>query len=88
MDVVNDQFLSYQTMREENIPDSLKGNPDGGLCIVDKLCGYFKDLKKPGTNICEFRIFYKNITLTRSSLSLDGTLSSLVTVKTHIEEPL
>ena len=99
-------FLSYQTMREEDIPDSLKGDPDGGPCNVDKLWGY---LKKPGTNICEFDLLFKvanviltiphsnageerifslinkNKTLTRSSLSLDGTLSS---VKTHIEEPL
>lgn len=112
MDSVNDQFLSYQTMREEDIPDSLKDDPDGGPCNIDKLWGYLKDLKKPGTNICEFDLLFKvaNVVLTiphsnageerifslinknktssRSSLSLDGTLSSLITVKTHIEEPL
>ena len=53
-------------MREKDIPDSLKGNPGGGPCIVDKLWGYSKDLKKPGTNICEFDLLFKvaNVILT------------------------
>jgi len=42
----------------------------------------------PHSNAGEERIFSlinKNITLSRSSLKLDGTLSLLITVKTHIE---
>jgi hypothetical protein len=112
MDLVNDQFLNYQIMREEDIPDSLKDDLDGGPCKVDKLWGYLKDIKKPGTNSFEFDLLFKvaNVVLTiphsnageervfslinknktssRSSLGLDGTLSSLITVKTHIEEPM
>ena len=112
MDLVNEQFLSYQIMSEEDIPHSLKDDPDGGACNVDKLWGYLKNLKRPGTNSFEFDLLFKvaNVILTiphsnageerifslinknetpsRSSLSLDGTLSSLITVKTHIEEPL
>ena len=45
----------------------------------------------PHSNAGEERIFSlinKNKTTSRSSLSLDGTLSSLITVKTHIERPL
>ena len=44
MDSVNDQFLSYQTMREEDVPVSLKDDLDGGVCNVDKLWGYLKDV--------------------------------------------
>ena len=45
----------------------------------------------PHSNAGEERIFSlinKNKTPRRSSLKLDGTLSSLITVKTHIEDPL
>ena len=45
----------------------------------------------PHSNAGEERIFSlinKNKTPTRSSLKLDGTLSSLVAVKTHIDNPL
>ena len=45
----------------------------------------------PHSNAGEERIFSlinKNKTPSRSSLNLDGTLSSLITVKTHIEKPL
>ena len=35
-----------------------------------------------------FSLINKNKTPSRSSLNLDGTLSSLITVKTHIERPL
>ena len=35
-----------------------------------------------------FSLINKNKTPSRSSLKLDGTLSSLITVKTHIENPL
>ena len=35
-----------------------------------------------------FSLINKNKTLSRSSLKLDSTLSSLITVKTHIENPL
>ena len=45
----------------------------------------------PHSNAGEERIFSlinKNKTPSRSSLKLDGTLSSLITVKTHIENPL
>ena len=48
-------------------------------------------LTKPYFNAGEERLFSllnKNKTSRRSSLSLDGTLSSLITVKTRIEEPL
>ena len=45
----------------------------------------------PHSNAGEERIFSyinKNKTPSRSSLSLVGTLSSIMTVKTHIEDPL
>ena len=45
----------------------------------------------PHSNAGEERIFSlinKNKTPSRSSLNLDGSLSSLITVKTHIETPL
>ena len=45
----------------------------------------------PHSNAGEERIFSlinKNKTSSRSSLKLHGTLSSLITVKTHIEHPL
>lgn len=45
----------------------------------------------PHSNAGEERIFSlvnKNKTPSRSSLALDGTLSSLIMVKTHIENPL
>ena len=45
----------------------------------------------PHSNAGEERIFSlinKNKTPSRSSLGLDGTLSSLITVKTHIEKLL
>ncbi len=51
MDSVNDQFLSYQTMREEDIPDSLKDDRDGGPCNVDKLWGYLKGLVQMSVNL-------------------------------------
>lgn len=35
-----------------------------------------------------FSLINKNKTPSRSSIGLDGTLSSLITVKTHIEDPL
>ena len=44
MDSVNDQFLTYQTMREEDIPASLKDDPDGSSCNVDKMWDYLKSL--------------------------------------------
>ena len=45
----------------------------------------------PHSNAGEERIFSlinKNKTPSRSSLKLDGTLSSLIIVKTHIENPV
>ena len=111
-DLVNDQFLSYQLMSDRDIPPSFIGGCDDSSCNVDKLWGFLKDFKKPGTNTCEFDLLFKvanviitiphsnageesifslinkNKTSSRSSLGLDGTLSSLITVKTHIEEPL
>ena len=45
----------------------------------------------PHSNAGEERIFSlinKNKTPSRSSLNLDGTLSSLIVVKTHIDNPL
>ena len=45
----------------------------------------------PHSNAGEERIFSlinKNETPTQSSMNLDGSLSSLITVKTHIEQPL
>ena len=66
MDLVNDQFLSYQTMSEQDIPDSLKDDPEGGSCNIDKLWGYLKNLKKPGNNIFEFNLLFQvaNVVLT------------------------
>ena len=45
----------------------------------------------PHSNAGEERIFSlinKNKTPSRSSLQIEGTLSSLITIKTHIEDPL
>ena len=45
----------------------------------------------PHSNAGEERIFSlinKNNTPTRSSLQIDGTLSSLIIIKTHIDNPL
>ena len=45
----------------------------------------------PHSNVQEERIFSlinKNKMPSRSSLKIDGTLSSLITAKTHIENPL
>ena len=115
MDKLNDQYLSYQILVDEDIPNSVKEST--GLDAehpyrVDVLWHYLKDVKKPGTtehqfdllfrvaevimtiphsNAGEERIFSlinKNKTPSRSSLGLDGTLSSLITVKTYIVKPL
>ena len=78
---------------------------------VDVLWTYLKDLKKPGTQECEFDLLFKVaeaiMTLPHSNageeiilhsltkikpqveaLNLDGSLSSLITAKTHIERTI
>ena len=115
IDKVNEEFLCYKTMVEEDIPEKARetiGLHGDDYHRVDLFWGYLKTVKKSGTNILEFynlfrvanavltiqhsnageeRIFSlinKNKTPSRSLLSLDGTLSSIVTVKTHVENPL
>ena len=115
MDQLNEQFLAYQLLSEEDIPSKVKGS--AGLSAndphrVDVLWGYLRCVKKPGSSTYEFDLLFKvaevvmtiphsnageerifslinkNKTPSRSSLKLNGTLSSIIVVKTHIENPL
>ena len=115
MDRLNEQYLTYQLLVDEDIPKSVResaGVDAEHPYRVDVLWAYLKDVKKPGLTQCEFDLLFqvaevvmtiphsnageerifslinKNKTPSRSSLNLDGTLSSLITVKTHIERPL
>lgn len=118
MDKLNEQFICYQTIDENDIPETIKASccisddENGKLCRMDVMWSYLKGFKVPGTNepmldllfkvaeviltiphsnAGEERIFSyinKNKTPSRSSLSLTGTLSSIITVKTHINNPL
>ena len=115
MDKLNEQFLAYQLLSEDDIPASVKestGLDPEKPFRVDTLWTYLKGVKKPGTRECEFDLLFsvaevvmtiphsnageerifslinKNKTPARSSLLLDGSLSSLITVKTHITQPL
>ncbi|XP_065893400.1 uncharacterized protein [Dysidea avara] len=115
MDKLNEQFLNYQLLSDEQIPKEVKegiGLEDDDPHRIDVLWGFLRGMKKPGTNSLEFdhlfkvaeatmtishsnageerilSLINKNKTPNRSSLKLDGTLSSWITVKTHIENPL
>ena len=116
IDRLNEQFLNYQLLTEDDIPKNIKDrmgiseeNPHGR---IDVLWEFLKGVKKPGTSCFEFNLLFKvaeavmtiphsnakeerifslinkNKTPSRSSLKIDGTLSSLITVKTHIENPM
>ena len=115
LDLLSEQFMSYQTLPDDAVPLAVK--TDVGLgpedpYRVDALWAYLGSRREPGTNRFEFdqllkvatailtiphsnageeRIFSlinKNKTSARSSLLLEGTLSSIITVKTHITHPL
>lgn len=109
---LNEQFLSYQLLRDEDIPEAVKEITSDDLYRVDALWGFLRDVKAPGTNRSEYDLLFKvaeavmtiphsnageerifslinkNKTPSRSSLKLDGTLSSLIVVKTHIEDAI
>ena len=79
MDQLNEQFLNYQLLLAGDIPTVVK----------DKVAEVVMTI--PHSNAGEERIFSlinKNKTPSRSSLKLNGTLSSIITLKTHIENPL
>ena len=115
MELLNEQFIQYQTLLPEEIPIGVKesaGLAEDDYHQVDVLWGYLRQLKNPGTNIYFFDLLFqvaevimtiphsnageerifslinKNKTSSRSSLKLDGTLSSLITVKAYIKDPL
>ena len=62
IDKVNDEFLSYQTMVREDIPEEFRKSiglvPDK-YYHVDLFWGYLKSMKKPGTNVLEFENLFK-----------------------------
>ncbi|CAB4032496.1 PREDICTED: uncharacterized protein LOC106702191 [Paramuricea clavata] len=116
LESLNEQFLNYQLLLEEDIPAEVKEvakcAEDDPHYRIDILWGYLKGVKKPGTNSLEFDLLFrvaevvmtiphsnageerifslinKNKTPSRSSLELNGTLFSLIVVKTHIQDPL
>ena len=113
MDQLQEQFLNYQLLKEEEIPKNIKeraGLKSEDPFRVDHLWGYLRVVKTPGTNSLKFDLLFrvaeavmtiphsnageerifsliqKNKTPGRDSLQLDGTLSSLMLVKTHIDD--
>ena len=62
IDKVNDEFLSYQTMVKEDIPEEFRKSiglvPDE-YYHVDLFWGYLKSMKKTGTNVLEFENLFK-----------------------------
>ena len=115
MDKLNDEFLSYQTMGDDDIPLDVRDSV--GLTSevyprVDLIWNFLREKRLPGSITREFgilskvanavltihhsdageeRIFSlinKNKTPSRASLDITGTLSSIITVKTHIDDPL
>ena len=80
------QFLNYQLVDEEQIPEYVKASGR-----VDDLWAYLRNLTIPHSNAGEERLFSlinKNKTPSRDSLQQEGTLSSIMIVKTHISNPL
>ena len=62
MDKLNEQFLNYQMLAVEDIPQTVKecsGLQEGDPYRVDILWGYLRDVKKPGTNEFEFNLLFK-----------------------------
>lgn len=62
IDSVNEEFLSYQTMVEEDIPEKVResvGLTPDQYHRVDLLWGYLRTVKKPGTNTPEFGNLFK-----------------------------
>ena len=62
MDKLNEQFLTYQLLVEEDIPTSVKesvGLEAEDSYRVDVLWTYLKDVKKPGTRESEFDLLFK-----------------------------
>lgn len=116
-DQLNDEFLEYQMMEEEDIPASIWGeavirtNEDGVYHRMDCLWGYLGSLKNRASGILKvpklskvaqivlslphsnadaertFSVIGLNKTDTRNRLSLDGTLSSIMTMKMSSLEP-
>ena len=115
MDCLNEQFLNYQLLKEDDITtivrESVGLGPDDPHQLY-VLWGYLKGVRKPGSSTFEFELLFKvaelvmtiphsnageerifslinkNKTPSRSSMKLNGTLSSLIPVKAHVEDRL
>lgn len=124
MDKVFDEFVAYQLLTEEDIPQSIwesatekledaevDSSEDLAFVRMDVVWGFLSTLKTgdgctlkfphlsrlaklvltlPHSNAGEERVFSMiklNKTPYRSSLGIDGTLSSILTVKLHNTEP-
>lgn len=65
MDCLNEQFLTYQLLKKEDIPRHLLVDPDPNLAEadthyhVDALWGYLRGVRKPGCNELEFNLLFK-----------------------------
>lgn len=62
MDKLNDQFLAYQLLTDEDIPQSLKElscRSADGCHQIDILWGYLRTIKKPGSSILEFDLLFQ-----------------------------
>lgn len=100
---LNDEFIVYQSMSDSDIPVTVKDiiglSSRDDYHRVDLFWNFMRSKNLPGSNIAQFELLrnvaiavltipHKNKTPSRSSLDLSGTLSSIVTIKTHIENPL
>jgi hypothetical protein len=115
-DNLNEQFLQYQFMSINDVPENLKEachyTDDDHPCRIDALWSYLRTVNTPGTKIPQFDLLFrvaetiltiphsnaseerifsyisKCKTPSRSSIHLDGSLSSIMVLKTHISDPL
>lgn len=116
MELLQEEFVSYQLLRESDIPsdiwDAAKvGEAENRYYSMDVIWGYLCKLQCigsfelkfgrlckvakvvlviPHSNASEERVFSmvrKNKTPFRPSIGLDGTLSSIITVKLGLEDP-
>ena len=62
MDELNEQFLNYQLLSDEQISKEVKegiGLEDDDPHRIDVLWGFLRGMKKPGTNSLEFDHLFK-----------------------------
>jgi len=92
MDKLSEQFLTYQLLVEEDIPTSVKESARleaEDPYRVDVLWTYLKDLKKPGTQECEFDLLFKVaeaiMTLPHSNAGEERILHSLTKIEPQVE---